>query len=86
MSEFRVMLAALDPDGSAQNWKGRILFWLSRRAWERERVFVSSPQQRNHIEFNEKERKAVRELFRRAWELPAVREIWDGLILKYGEL
>jgi len=69
MFEFRVMLAALDPDASAQNWKGRILFWLSRRAWERERVFVSSPQQRNHIEL-----------------LPAVREMWDGLILEYGEL
>ena len=30
--------------------------------------------------------KAVRKLFRRAWEIPDVRLAWDGLVLEYGDL
>jgi len=33
-----------------------------------------------------KEWRALRELFRRAWEIPDVHMMWDGLLLEYGEL
>ena len=36
--------------------------------------------------FSSEEWKAVRELFRRAWEVPEVRVAWDVLSLEYGEL
>jgi hypothetical protein len=86
MSEFRAMLATLDPDGPAQHWKGEYFFgYLGGRGKEAEFSFRA----RNNgitVSFTKKEWKAVRELFRRGWELPAVREMWDGLILEYGEL
>jgi hypothetical protein len=30
--------------------------------------------------------RALRELFRRAWDIPDVHMMWDGLLLEYGEL
>jgi hypothetical protein len=36
--------------------------------------------------FSADEWQAVRELFRKAWEMPEVRAAWDALTLDYGEL
>jgi hypothetical protein len=36
--------------------------------------------------FSGDEWKAVRELFRKAWDVPEVRAAWDALTLDYGEL
>jgi hypothetical protein len=86
MAEFRVMLATLDPDGSTQHWKGEYFFgYVGEHGKE---VEFSFRARSNGITFtfSEKEWKAVRELFRRAWEVPAVRALWDSLILEYGEV
>ena len=86
IAEFRRMLAALDPAGSTERWKARhFLGHMGERGKDTEFVFRGRS---NGITFtfSEKEWKTIRELFRRAWEIPDVREMWDGLILEYGEL
>jgi len=86
MAEFRGMLATLDPEGSTQHWQGEYFFGY---LGEHGKEFEFSFRARSNgitFTFSEKEWKAVRELFRRAWEIPAVRALWDGLILEYGEL
>ena len=86
MAEFRVMLATLDPDGPTRHWKGEYFFGhLGERGKEAEFSFRARSNGIT-LSFTEKEWKAVRDLFRRAWDLPAVREMWDGLIVEYGEL
>ncbi len=86
IAEFLAMLAALDPETPTPDWKGEHFFGFRiERAKETEFSFRARD---NGITFtlSEKEWKAVRELFRRAWEMPDVRLAWDGLILEYGEL
>jgi hypothetical protein len=86
MAEFRAMLATLDPDGPTRHWKGGYFFGhLGEQGKEAEFSFRARSNGIT-LSFTEKEWKAVGELFRRAWEVPAVREMWDGLILEYGEL
>jgi hypothetical protein len=86
IAEFRRMLAALDPTGSIDHWKAKHFFgYLAQRGKDTEVAFRA----RNNgitFTFSEKEWKAIRELFRRAWEAPDVRLAWDGLTLEYGEL
>jgi len=86
IAEFRRMLAALDPAGSIDHWKAKHFFgYLAQPDKDTEFAFRA----RNNgitFTFSEKEWKSVRELFRRAWEIPDVRIAWDGLTLEYGEL
>jgi hypothetical protein len=86
IAEFRRMLAALDPAGSIDHWKAKHFFgYLAQPGKDTEFAFRA----RNNgitFTFSEKEWKSVRELFRRAWEIPDVRIAWDGLTLEYGEL
>ena len=30
--------------------------------------------------------QSIQKLFRRAWQAPQVRRLWDALVLEYGEL
>jgi hypothetical protein len=86
LAEFRAMLAALDPEGSTPSWEGvRFYGYLVEREQEKEYWFRAHE---NGITFgfSEKDWTAVRELFRRAWEIPDLRTMWNGLILEYGEL
>lgn len=86
IAEFRTMLTALESEDSTMHWKGEYFFGaVTERGKETELSFRA----RNNgimFSFTEKEWRAVRELFRRAWEVPDVRIAWDGLILEYGEL
>jgi hypothetical protein len=86
ISEFRTMLAVLDPTGSAEHWKGEYFFGYVAEQGKETTFSFRARSNGITFSFTEKEWKAVRELFRRAWEIPDVRMMWDGLILEYGEL
>jgi hypothetical protein len=83
IAEFRAMLGALQPQ---QSWNGEH-FWGY--ATEREKAvefWFRAHSNAITFGFSAEEWKAVRELFRRAWEVPEVRVAWDTLSLDYGEL
>jgi hypothetical protein len=83
-AEFRAMVAALDPETPMPDWKGKYFFGFRiERGKETEFSFRARD---NGITFtlSAKEWKAVRKLFRRAWEIPDVRLAWDALVLEYG--
>jgi hypothetical protein len=85
IAEFRAMLAALDPEEST-HWKGEYFFGYRMERGKDAEFSFRARDNGITFTFSEKEWKAVRELFRRAWEIPDVRPAWDGLILEYGEL
>jgi len=81
------MLATFPPRGkSPLHWDGKQFYgYVSEREKENEYWFRSHA---NGITFgfSGDEWKAVRELFRKAWDVPEVRTAWDRLTLDYGEL
>lgn len=87
IAEFRAMLAALGPKvRPPQRWDGEQFYgYVTERGNETEFWFRAHG---NAITFgfSAEEWKAVRELFRKAWDVPEVRAAWDALILDYGEL
>lgn len=87
IAEFRAMLTALTPKTRPpQRWDGEQFYgYATERANEPEFWFRAHA---NAITFgfSAEEWKAVRELFRKAWEAPEVRAAWDALSLDYGEL
>ena len=87
IAEFRGMLAALTPKAKPpQRWDGEQFYgYVTERANELEFWFRAHA---NAITFgfSVEEWKAVRELFRKAWEAPEVCAAWDILSLDYGEL
>ena len=88
IAEFRAMLAAFTPKTQdAAALERRAVLRLRHRARQRN-PSSGSALTTNGITFgfSAEEWKAVRELFRRAWEMPEVRAAWDVLILDYGEL
>jgi len=87
VAEFRAMLAAFAPKAKPpQHWNGEQFYgYVTERASETEFWFRAHA---NGIAFgfSGDEWKAVRELFRKAWDVPEVRTAWDRLTLDYGEL
>jgi hypothetical protein len=87
IAEFRAMLAALAPEARPpQRWNGdQFIGYVTEREQEPEFWFRAHA---NGITFgfSGEEWKAVRELFRRAWEVPEVQIAWDALECEYGEL
>ncbi len=87
IAEFRAMLAAFPPKAQPpQRWNGEHFFaYVTERGKETEFWFRAHA---NGITFgfSSEEWKALRELFRRAWEVPEIRAAWDILSLDYGEL
>ena len=87
IAEFRAMLAALAPKARPpEHWGGEQFYgYVTEREKETEFWFRAHA---NAITFgfSVEEWKAVRELFRRAWDMPEVRIAWDALSLDYGEL
>jgi hypothetical protein len=86
ISEFRAMLSAPHAESPMSRWDGEHFFgYLVQREEENEFWFRAH---KNGITFgfSDEEWSAVRELFRRAWELPELRAAWDTLSLEYGEL
>jgi len=87
IAEFRAMVAALGPNTRPpQRWDGEEFFgYVTEREKETEFWFRAHA---NGITFGfcGEEWKAVRELFRRAWETPEVRIAWEALGREYGEM
>src|SRR5208283_2912886 len=87
IAEFRAMVAALGLKARPpQRWDGEQFFgYVTERDKEIEFWFRAHA---NGITFgfSGEEWKAVRELFRRAWETPEVRIAWEALGCEYGEM
>ena len=88
MAEFRGMLATLDPEGSTQHWQGEYFFgYLGEYGKEFRVVRFERTQQRNHdLRSRRKSGRRCGSYSAVLWGDPAVRALWDGLILEYGEL
>jgi hypothetical protein len=85
IAEFRAMLAVLDPESPTPDWKGEYFFGYRLERGKETEFSFRARDNGITFTFSEKEWKAVRELFRRAWDIPDVRLAWDGLIREYGE-
>jgi hypothetical protein len=87
IAEFRALLAAFPPTSPPQqSWDGEH-FWGYVMEREKEVEFwFRAHTNAITFGFSAKEWRAVRELFRRAAEVPEVRSAWDALSLDYGEL
>lgn len=86
ISEFRRMLEALDAEGTERYWKGERFFaFVMDRENDKELGFRARDNGIT-LALTGKEWDSLRDLFRQAWQIPDVREMWNGLILEYGEL
>jgi hypothetical protein len=87
IAEFRAMLAALQPGVQPQpRWDGEHFFIYANERNREIGFWLRAQSNGIAIGFSGEEWSAIRELFRRAWEVPEVRIAWDALGLKYGEL
>lgn len=88
ITEFRAMLAALNPDSAKHRWEGEhFLGYVAASEEGRGKdCWFRAHQNGITLGLSEKEWKSVQTLFRRAWELPEIRMAWDALTLEYGEL
>ena len=88
LAEFRTLLAAVPSSRAKKAWKGRLLFGYTTVPTATEPGVVWFRAQDNGITigFSDEEWAAVQRLFRRAWQLPAIQQLWDALALEYGEL
>ncbi len=87
IAEFRAMLAVLTPKARPpQRWDGEQFYgYVTERGNEPE-FWLRAHANAITFGFTAEEWKAVRELFRKAWEVAEVRAAWDALSLDYGEL
>jgi hypothetical protein len=87
ISEFRTILERLDVKRELIFWEGRY-FLAYTGGDEREVIGVNFRARDNGIMFNFRgeDWQAIKKLFRRAWQAPEVRRLWDALALEYGEL
>jgi hypothetical protein len=87
ISEFRTILERLDVKRELIFWEGR--YFLAHTGYnEAEVVGVNFRARDNGITFNfpGEDWQSIKKLFRRAWQAPEVRRLWDALTLEYGEL
>lgn len=87
ISEFKTILERLDLKRVLIAWNGRY-FLAYTVADEKDAVGVNFRARDNGITFNFRgdDWQSIKKLFRRAWQDPQVRRIWDALALEYGEL
>lgn len=86
ISEFRRMLEALDAESRERYWKGDHFFaYIMEKDSDKELGFRARSNGIT-LTLTGTEWGSLRDLFRQAWQIPDVREMWDGLILEYGEL
>lgn len=87
ISEFRTILERLDVKRELIFWEGRY-FLAYTGCDEAEVIGVNFRARENGItfDFHGDDWKSIRNLFRRAWQAPEVRRLWDALVLEYGEL
>jgi hypothetical protein len=87
ISEFRTTLERLDVRRVLISWNGRY-FLAYTGADENDEIGVNFRARDNGITFNFRgeDWQSIKKLFRRAWQAPQVRRLWDTLALEYGEL
>jgi len=87
ISEFRTILERLDVRRVLISWNGRY-FLAYTVADEKDEIGVNFRAGDNGITFNFRgeDWQSIKKLFRRAWQAPQVRRLWDALALEYGEL
>jgi hypothetical protein len=87
ISEFRTILERLDVTRELIFWEGRY-FLAYTGFYEPEVIGVNFRGRDNGITFNFRgeDWQSIKKLFRRAWQAPEVRRLWDALALEYGEL
>jgi hypothetical protein len=87
ISEFRTILERLDTKREMMFWEGRYFLAYT---WNSggDVIGVNFQGRENGITFNFRgdDWQAIRKLFRRAWQAPQVRRLWDASALEYGEL
>jgi hypothetical protein len=87
IAEFRALLSAFLPNARPpQHWNGEHFFGYATERDKEIEFWFRAHANGITFGFSGEEWKAVRELFRRAWEVPEVRVAWDALSLEYGEL
>ena len=87
IAELRAVLERLDLSDQLHFWEGRYFqayTWLD----EENKIGVSFRARENGIAFafRHGDWQAIKSLFRRAWQAPEVRRLWDALAHEYGEL
>jgi hypothetical protein len=87
IAELRTILERLNLREQLIFWEGRYFLastWLD----EAEKVGVEFRSRDNGIAltFRHDDWQAIKSLFRRAWQAPEVRRLWDALAREYGEL
>ena len=87
ISEFRTILERLDVKRELIFWEGRY-FLAYTGGDEKDAIGVNFRARDNGIAFNFRgeDWQSIKKLFRRAWQAPQVRRLWDALALEYGEL
>ncbi len=87
IAELRTILERLDLREQLIFWEGRYFLastWLD----QEENVGVNFRARDNGIAFTFRhdDWQAIKSLFRRSWQAPEVRRLWDALAREYGEL
>lgn len=87
ISEFRTILERLDVKQELTFWEGRY-FLAYMGGDEKNAIGVNFRARDNGIAFHFRgeDWQSIKKLFRRAWQAPQVRRLWDALGLEYGEL
>jgi hypothetical protein len=87
IAELRTILERLDLREQLIFWEGRY-FLASTGLDEEEKVGVEFRSRDNGIAltFHHDDWQAIKSLFRRGWQAPEVRRLWDALAREYGEL
>jgi len=87
IAEFRRLLEELDLERDLCQWQGYYFYAHTEILENDERgVFFFARENGITFGFPMEHWQSIRNLFRRAWQAPEVRRLWDALALEYGEL
>jgi hypothetical protein len=87
IAEFRRLLEELDLERDLCQWQGYYFYAHTEILENNERgVFFFARENGITFGFPMEHWQSIRNLFRRAWQAPEVRRLWDALALEYGEL
>ena len=87
IAEFRRLLEELDLERDLCQWQGYYFYAHTEILENNERgVFFFARENGITFGFPMEHWQSIRNLFRRAWQAPEVRRLWDALAREYGEL
>jgi hypothetical protein len=87
IAEFRRLLEDLDLERDLCQWQGYYFYAHTEILENDERgVFFFARENGITFGFPMEQWQSIRNLFRRAWQAPEVRRLWDALAREYGEL